>query len=200
MKKSYQKEMTVEEASRQLAVTPRSVINFINTKQIEAIKVGKSWFINQASLEAFKQRYQLGTPVQAHLQSSTQEVPASNKKRSYPVSTLRLFEIARQTLREIRTTSYSTHLSPETSSQIERLKTEAIELIGAGFYSYDHKLKASLYHHSRSKVGGLLSLFYFLRAEGSDIPLEIKNLEEQLMPAYSSLIRSIENKTRANKK
>jgi hypothetical protein len=49
-------------------------------------------------------------------------------------------------------------------------------------------------------VGGLLSLFYFLRAEGSDIPLEIKNLEEQLMPAYSSLIRSIENKTRANKK
>ena len=60
MNKKQQKEATVEEAARLLAVSPRTVINYINTKQIEAIKVGKSWFIVLPSLEAFRQRYKLG--------------------------------------------------------------------------------------------------------------------------------------------
>ena len=50
MNKKQQKEATVEEAARLLAVSPRTVINYNNTKQIEAIKVGKSWFIAQMVL------------------------------------------------------------------------------------------------------------------------------------------------------
>jgi excisionase family DNA binding protein len=47
-------EVTVEQASALLGVTSRSVINYIKTKEIEAIKVGKVWHINRASLDVFK--------------------------------------------------------------------------------------------------------------------------------------------------
>lgn len=209
MNKRNQKETTVEEASRLLAVTPRTVINYINTKQIEAIKVGKSWFISMPSLEAFKQRYNLGaepkiseksnqTETQANIISEKETVFGKvnqTKRKSNPVSTLRLFQMARETLKEINSADLFNKNDTGPLSKFDTLKMEAIELIGAGFYSFDNKLKARLYDHSRAKVGGMLSLFYFYNNHVNDIPIKIKRLEEELMPAYSSLIRKIEIKT-----
>ena len=37
-------DMSVLEVSELLGVTPRSVINYVKSKEIEGIKVGKSWF------------------------------------------------------------------------------------------------------------------------------------------------------------
>ena len=117
MSKGKGKEASVDEASQVLGVTPRSVINYINTKQIQAIKVGKSWFINRASLEAFKQRYKLGEvlpPAQGRVSENAEEVEkggsetgnfpenlARQKKKANPVHTLRLFQIAKETLHNI---------------------------------------------------------------------------------------------------
>lgn len=209
MNKRNQKETTVEEASRLLTVTPRTVINYINTKQIEAIKVGKSWFISMPSLEAFKQRYNLGavpatiektdhTEIQENKISEKDTIsgkPNPSKRKSNPVSTLRLFQMARETLKEINSADLFNKNDTGPLSKFDNLKMEAIELIGAGFYSFDNKLKARLYDHSRAKVGGMLSLFYFYNNHVNDIPIKIKRLEEELMPAYSSLIRKIEIKT-----
>jgi len=106
MKKGKGKEASVDEASQVLDVTPRTVINYINSKEIEATKVGKSWFINRASLEAFKQRYKLGLnapPSQGEdsenaeiKDSETRKFPensessARQKKKADPVHTLAL--------------------------------------------------------------------------------------------------------------
>ncbi len=209
MNKRNQKETTVEEASRLLAVTPRTIINYINTKQIEAIKVGKSWFISMPSLEAFKQRYNLGaepTIIEKSEQRDFQENKISEKhktsgkpdqprRKSNPVSTLRLFQMARETLKETDATELFDKNDTALLSKFHNLKMDAIELIGAGFYSFDNKLKARLYDHSRAKVGGMLSLFYFYTNHANDIPSKIRRLEEDLMPAFSSLIRKIEIKT-----
>lgn len=49
--------MSVLEASELLRVTPRSVINYVKSKEIEGVKVGKSWFLKRASVDSFKLRY-----------------------------------------------------------------------------------------------------------------------------------------------
>lgn len=208
MNKKQQKEATVEEAARLLAVSPRTVINYINTKQIEAIKVGKSWFIVLPSLEAFRQRYKLG-PENAVIRKIEEESQENKnpgtevtsgksnqtEKKTNPVSTLRLFQMARETLQEINSNDFFDKKDTALLSKFDNLKLEAIELIGAGFYSYDNKLKARLYDHARAKVGGMLSLFYFYNNHQNGIPTKVKRLEEDLMPAFSSLIRKIEIKT-----
>lgn len=50
-------EFTVSEAAEKLGVSARSIINYIKHKEIDAVKVGKSWFIKGPSLDAFTKRY-----------------------------------------------------------------------------------------------------------------------------------------------
>ena len=50
-------EINVKKTAAMLNVTDRSVLNFIKLKKIDAIKVGKEWFIDYASLLSFAQRY-----------------------------------------------------------------------------------------------------------------------------------------------
>lgn len=201
------KEVSVDEAAQVLGVTPRSVLNYIKAKDIEAIKVGKSWFINRPSLEAFKQRYNLGLNIPLNHGGDSEnaeksdsenrnfpENSARQKKKGDPVHTLRLFQIAKETLQNIN----SKNLFPAERADLHKkfldLKAEALELVGAGFYSYDNRLKARLYDRSRAKVGGMLSLVYFYHKDDGKLPEVIQKIEHELMPAFSSLIRKLEIK------
>lgn len=205
MKSKNHQELTVEEASRALGVTPRSVINYIRAKEFEAIKVGKSWFIKRPSFDAFKQRFgfiseaslpeEAPTPhdpgVVSPVSGNHQVKPENGKKRKiYPVHALRLFQLAKEILRGM---DFKTS-SPELAGKLLSLKMEAIELLGAGFYAYEAKNKKALYNRSREKVGGILSLIYFNNDFEKKIPSEINRIEEDLLPAYSALIRRIEKK------
>lgn len=57
MSKNKLLEINVKKTAAMLNVTDRSVLNFIKLKKIDAIKVGKEWFIDYASLLSFAQRY-----------------------------------------------------------------------------------------------------------------------------------------------
>ncbi|MFP5387196.1 MAG: helix-turn-helix domain-containing protein [Bacteriovoracia bacterium] len=203
------KEVSVDEAAQVLGVTPRSVLNYIKAKDIEAIKVGKSWFINRPSLEAFKQRYKLGLNAPPDLggggdSENTEKVDSEKrnfpesfskqKKKSAPVHTLRLFQIAKETLQNINSNGLFPDDRADLRNKFLDLKAEALELVGAGFYSYDNKLKARLYDRSRAKVGGMLSLVYFYNKGDRKLPDVVQRIEHELMPAFSSLIRKLEIK------
>lgn len=205
MKRENQKELTVEEASRALGVTPRSIINYIRAKEFEAIKVGKSWFISRPSFDVFKQRYGFSSEVspsavkpvpdgpessQVISESPAHRTESGKKRKVYPVHALRLFQLAKEVLQGMEGKSFS----PELDSKILSLKMEALELLGAGFYAYEAKNKKALYNRSREKVGGILSLIYFNHDFKNKVPEEINRIEEDLLPAYSSLIRRIEKK------
>lgn len=206
MKKNKGKEASVEEASQVLNVTPRTVINYINSKEIEAIKVGKSWFIDRPSLEAFKQRYNLGEqppPPQGTSsenteikRSETRKFPenSARQKKSDPVHTLRLFQIAKETLHNISPKNLLPTDRTDLHEKFLNLKAEAVELLGAGFYSYDNRLKARLYDRARAKVGGMLSLVYFYQKSEPRSSEVTQKIEQELMPAFSSLIRKLEMK------
>lgn len=113
-------EMSVEEAATHLAVTPRSVINYIKAREIEAIKVGKAWHINLASLDAFKQRYGFESNHSETITTNTENAEKKKdtaqtfrksngvqkeKRDIYPVSSLRLFQIAKEVLHNVAITS-----------------------------------------------------------------------------------------------
>lgn len=209
MGKRNEDETTVEEAALALNVTPRTVINYIQAKEISAIKVGKSWHINKASLDAFKQRYGFAEDVllsepKGSENTEIKESQSSNfpkvsieqkrKREVYPVQSLRLFQIAKDSLRNTSTQSLFPADRPDLKHKFLTLKAEALEYLGAGFYAFGSKSKAILYNRSREKVGGMLSLVYFYQPKEGKPPKDIQKIEEDLMPAFSSLIRKIEKK------
>jgi len=69
---SNNNEMTVSEASDFLEVTTRTVINYVKSREIEGIKVGKSWFLNKASVHGFKLRYNVSDSRQQTADSRQQ--------------------------------------------------------------------------------------------------------------------------------
>ncbi len=50
-------EVSVKNASYLLGVTERSIINYIKDRRIAGTKVGKEWFVDRASIEAFALKY-----------------------------------------------------------------------------------------------------------------------------------------------
>ena len=209
--KKYVPELTVSQAASILEVSPRTIINYIQNREIEATKVGKSWYIKAPSFDSFCQRYkfkpasstastnQQNVEVQQE-QQATQESPAENptprlgnkkKRATYSITQLRLFELSCEILQAVN--AKNLNLSNEkVAERIEMLKQDAIELLGAGCYSFSKKDKQRLYQESREKIGGIVSLYYFESNENAPAK-SIKTLEEDLLPAYSALIRKIEN-------
>ncbi len=47
-------EISATVAAQILGVSERTVLSFIRQKQIRAVKVGKSWFVQKDSVEDFK--------------------------------------------------------------------------------------------------------------------------------------------------
>ena len=195
-------EVSVQEAADHLGVTTRSILNYIREKEIEAIKVGKTWFIKSPSLDAFITRYGFNRIEPQKIQEKTQNVGPETtapteaisgfttlpkKKPPQSLSSLRLFEILKLSLLE------TTLLAKPTDQEylldhFNNLKLEAIEFLGAGFYAYEFQHKKNYYNLSRQKISGLLSLLHSFDPANA----RIKTLEEDLLPAYSSLIKKLE--------
>lgn len=210
-------EVSVKEAAEMIGVSTRSIINYIKAKEIAAIKVGKSWFIKESSLIAFSQRHGISigqnnnndepetedntenhslqeevTPVTLKSKDSRQ---AKNKKARYIIKNLKLYEIAHKAFQMQNWIQLdNSKTPPQLLTKLYDLKLAALELIGAGYHSFDKKDKRNLYNQSREKVGGILALLYsdeeLEKAWGS----EIKFMENQLLAAYSSLIRKMEKR------
>ena len=210
-------EVSVKEAAEMIGVSTRSIINYIKAKEIAAIKVGKSWFIKEPSLIAFSQRHGISigqnnnndepepddnpenhslqeeaTPVTIKSKDSRQP---KNKKARYIIKNLKLYEIAHKAFHMKKWTELNSDQSQtQLLLKLYDLKLAALELIGAGYHSFDKKEKRNLYNQSREKVGGILALLYFDEKLEKAWATEIKFMENELLAAYSSLIRKMEKR------
>lgn len=52
------KELSVKKAAQLLNLSERTVLNFIKQKKIQAIKVGRDWFIDYASFISFSEKHE----------------------------------------------------------------------------------------------------------------------------------------------
>jgi excisionase family DNA binding protein len=192
-------DMTVAEAADVLGVTTRSVLNYIKAKEIEAIKVGKSWFIRKASLEAFSHKFGIRKEEIPDSEKEkkknefrkTVESAKDNEKR-FSVKNLRLFNKASDILKGLNFKDIES--SENIKIRLEELKLSAIELLGAGYYSFEPRNKMGLYNESRQKVGGILALTYYQMPENHNLKKAIDEIENDLLPAYSALIKRMDRK------
>lgn len=200
--KNKNKDLTVGEASERLGVTPRSIINYINAKEIEAVKVGKTWFIRRASLDSFSVRFGIGKSVSSSTSikekaetnfpndsENTEKEESSGK--SFSVKNLRLFAKAKAILGALE---FVQEGNTNLKERLEDLKLSAIELLGAGYYSFEAKNKKNLYNESRQKVGAILALFYFNFADSEASLKFVREIEDDLLPAYSALIKRMDRR------
>ncbi|MDC1174170.1 helix-turn-helix domain-containing protein [Bacteriovoracaceae bacterium] len=184
-------DMTVGEAAEVLGVTTRSVLNYIKAKEIDAIKVGKSWYIKKASLDAFSITFGISRDVVE--ESKKKEKPEKefpkdkeNKESSenrFSVKNLRLFIKASDILGSLNLKDVET--DHEMKRRLDDLTLSAIELLGAGYYSFEPKNKMGLYNQSRQKVGAILTLAYFRLRDNNGIKkilMKLKMICYQLTP------------------
>jgi len=212
-------EVTVTQASEFLGVTARTVLNYIQAKEIEAIKVGKSWYINAFSLDAFAQKYNIGIkeaaeaegqeksplPLSSPLPTQGYRESRQTKSRqrkvkgenSFSVKDLHAFKVATEVFLQLDAITALVQ-NKTIQEKMKGLYYEAMEYIGAGYYSFESYNKKQLYNKSREKVGGILSLIYAHQDEAfhQSPPEVIKKIEDDLLPAFSGLIRKMDRASR----
>lgn len=201
-------DLTVQEASERLGVTPRSIINYINAKEIEAVKVGKSWFIRRASLDSFSIRFGIGRSVssspptkekvEANFPNDSENAEKEESSgKSFSVKNLRLFAKAKDILGALEFDQSEGNANLK--ERLEDLKLSAIELLGAGYYSFEPKNKKNLYNESRQKVGAILALSYFNLTDCEASLKLVREIEDDLLPAYSALIKRMDRRNEKHK-
>jgi len=192
-------ELTVDQIADYLQVTPRTVLNYIQAKEMEAVKVGRHWFVKLASFHGFLQRHRFSVDASQAHQLSLEEFNANKKeheieltstsvKKNLSLQQLRVFEKATKHLLSL---NWPKDQMPEFQKRFLRLKGETIEFLGRGFYCYQIQRKRCLYDRSREKLGSLLALIYFFLSE-HPIKKQAEHMEQELMPLFSSLLRKME--------
>lgn len=203
MNKNRMGDVTVHEAAQILAVTTRSILNYIKSKEIEAVKVGKSWYIRKASLDAFAQRFGFGGVESENKDEKEFEIPktkenfpkvsenSENGERKFSVRNLRLFNKVSELFRTLDFEEVDLYPLRE---RLNTLKLSAIEFLGAGYYSFEPQSKMNLYNKSRENVGAILALSYAHLSEDQKFQKMISYIEEELLPAYSALIKRMDKR------
>jgi excisionase family DNA binding protein len=181
-------DISVVDAAEKLGVSSRSVLNYIKDKEISAVKVGKSWYINKASLDSFIKRYKFDV---SEIKSPINKYKDDIEKK-YSVKELRLFK----KIKELAPPNCFNELSlnEDVRIKINDLHLSAIELIGAGYYSFGAANKMHLYEKSREKMAGIIAILYGVKTQEDKIQILLNSIEEELLPVYSSLIKRMDKK------
>lgn len=187
-------ELGVGEAAATLNVSERTVINFIRTRRIQALKVGKRWFMDRASLEAFRSRYRFGSeaagPPQDDVAAPAATVVAPRRERAgqdRPDVGLHRLACYRLAIQAFSMPNFGA-LKPE--DQLSQLKASVLEALGAGYYSYGHS-KLDLYVTARAHLGAILGLLECSPEVTAAWSAEVSFLQRELLPAMGALIRRI---------
>lgn len=205
--KNKDQEVTVQEASELLGVTTRSVLNYIKSKEIEAIKVGKSWYIKRPSLDSFSNRFGFSHRQKEQAQNNPNptidvrkdrsDYAQEEKSKKFSVKNLRAFKLTKEILgkSEVKEMIKETGLE----RKIEDHFHSALSHLGSGYYAFHLKDKIKLYERSRIELGAALALIYFSEDEKELNKKVLETLEDELLPAYSGLIKRLDNKNEKSK-
>ena len=210
-------EMNVKEAAKRIGLTERQIRNHIKAKNIKAIKVGKEWFVDTVSVEAFMSRYRLVEPINKIVppsqdsdkkgedeyaevkkeskattteeQNSKSEGKEKSKKQTQQILNLNCYKLCVEAFADWSDSSTDPKLMDE-------LKNATLINLGAGYYSYDLGLKVNFYRKARASIGSLLAILFSRKDWVEAHQKEIHFLEEKTLPALSALIRKMEKKVK----
>ncbi len=192
MLSKFKQELTIKEAADYLGVSERMVLNYINAKEIAALKVAKRWFIKKPSIDAFKQNYGFRSLKKTSVpqeQSPQLQIPQNTPE-----------EVGKSCLKDLAVFRIIKDHLPSYQSEIiqhERLTSlvnNMVEALGAGYYSFNRSEKYRYYKLARSSCGSLLAQISLLQSSSNEQSSQglYLFLEQKLMPAFSALIKYFE--------
>lgn len=177
-------EVSVEQAASILGTTSRTVLNYISLKQIKATKVGKSWFIDRASLESFA-----GEKKKGHVEVDNKEYPRrSRRSDAKNVTALACYRLS---VEAFSMPVWEPSESNPYSHRLLEIKFKVLEHLGAGYYSFGSG-KRQHYDIARGLVGSSVALIYSDRASADTWKEDLYFLENDLLMAFTCLLRKIE--------
>jgi excisionase family DNA binding protein len=202
-----QLEVSVDTAAKSLGVSERMVLNYIKARQIKALRVGKRWFVDLASLEAFRQASGL-TQRDPQAISETSEIseisetlpksPATTgsedpprPRRSSSGKNLDGLACYRLCLEAFRMPMWADADKLRFGHRLRDLQGAILEQLGSGFYSYGAE-KRAYYDRSRGLIGAALALVYSDPDARLRWASDVAFLEGDVLPAFASLIKKIE--------
>lgn len=195
-------QINVSMTSKMLGLSERTVLNYINSKEIEAVKVGKQWHVNRASVEAFRQKYGFKAATTA---TETTQTSSDVCQRTRPKSdafsckrsnldSLRCFQLCKTAFEMPKWNPLETG-DDYSKERLVFLKYKALESLGSGYHCFNSATKGLHYETSRSAIGAILA---HLKAEKTEVQTswnaEIAFLQDNLLPAYTALIKKIERR------
>jgi hypothetical protein len=116
--------------------------------------------------------------------------------KKFSVKNLRLFIRVKEILGKIPFEKLE--LEREVEKRLVELRYSAVEFLGAGYYSFLPAKKMELYNLSRQRVGALVALLQY-GSPSEAIQKIIYEIEEELMPTYSALIKRMDKKCEKSK-
>lgn len=185
-------EFGVEEVATILGVSDRQVRKYIGEKELQAKKVGKTWFVDKASVDrVLSARSQVSTRLPEPLSEPLPELgPIKHGvklKRSGNPESLACFRIAQ---RAFLMPLWRQESGPM-KSPLKDIEQAVVKSLGAGYYSYG-ATKVRYYSEARAQVGGALGLLYQDPKAKAKWAADVAFIESDLVPALSSLIKKIE--------
>ena len=190
--KNKLEDISVIDTAQKLGVSTRSVINYIKSKEIHAIKVGKAWYVNRASLDSFILKYKFSAKEITNRSPSCEVRKETSTNKKYSVKDLRLFLKLQELmpygcLREIE-------INEEILVTVSRLHLDALKYIGSGYYSFGAENKMQHYEKSREKIAGIIAILYGVSLANTKVSNLLNKIEDELLPVYSSLIKRMDKK------
>jgi|GEM_PF-6444613 len=175
---TQKKELSIEDVAARLGVSERSIVNYLRTRRIEGIKVGKKWFINAASVDAFIIRYGFSAEAPQSPLPETLSKPSRQEYSTLPQ--LHLFQLCREVFASC---DWEQGLSSHAQDRIRNLKNRVLEEIGAGFHSFGVQRKSHHYNTARAQIGAMLAILHSQEKSAQNIPT-ILLLEKKTSPRF----------------
>ena len=199
-------EISLADACRILGLSEKTVRQQIKLKKIQAVKVGKSWFIDQKSVEDFASKQTARTlaapfaePNQAAakpgrrgqktlLQTEAQAGAPSARSGLTAIHDLACYRLVVAAVEQFKQPA-----APAERGYVEEHCREALHQLGAGFYNFGHA-KRIHYERARAALGGVIAVLSADAATSQQYERALLFCERDVLPAFGALMRKLERK------
>lgn len=199
-------QISVKEASKRLQLTERTILNFIKLRRVDAIKVGKEWFIDYPSFVSFGQRYKFKdfteatetataippeTLPQINSQGTNFKSETKTQQAKMGLSSLRVFQHCALLF---ESANFKKDPTQDYEKRVRQLSFFTLEDLGAGYHSFGIPMKLKYYSQARCHLGAILALVLQNDERKSSWHKEKEEIESRILPAFTALLRKIEKR------
>lgn|GEM_PF-6983403 len=219
-------EASVAWAAWRMRCTERTVLYYLKQTKLRGIKVGKSWFIDRASIEAHCAAYGIAEPPSPssshHPELSIQAAPVAEIQpqlaQGPPLSPVMADKegaevawsageqqesitklkvyVAFNEAMKLTDLALSADTTDVCRKRLRELQLNVMEAIGAGYYS-NWAEKTNHYLNAKAQLGAMISLIYSCPHLAKEMSPYLRKVEQDIIPMLGALIGKL-FKSRAN--